>query len=187
MNGSSRRSSLGVNLISVSVGAAFFFVATIIGIWAWMLFFHNWLGYDYVTVSSVLLVVGVVGGVSQTLGNAVRTNFDRSSVLFSLAMLFLLPLATSTGLAIYESVLEVDRYGSNARDLVAIYRAVMIEPIGGLGRALAGLYLPLARAMDALNSNPLLVQIVATLIASGITVSISKMAGRDSTRLAYAS
>lgn len=150
------------------------FVGLLIFVYAWMTIFVHWLGYDYVTTSSVLFVFLVFTNAFWAVVALVRTK-GVGGALPAIVGFFLYPLVFSTALGVYEA--HQAPVLSDAVSAVAWYRGLIAVPVGALQTGIAQLGPVFASALKAIDASPLLTQIVASLSVAAITACITMFTG----------
>jgi len=151
------------NFIAVVIGLT---IGLIVAVFLWMSLLVDWLGYDYVTASSIFFLLGVTG----TAFNTVRSLFvarNGSRAINAFIGFLLYPIMFATTLRTYEAWVQPAM--SDATNVVANYREILAVPVNAIQTAIAGIGPAFGAAVSAVEASPLLTQITAAIAVALIT------------------
>jgi len=166
-----------MQFVAQTVGAFVgLFLGILAAVYVWMGVFVLYLGYDYVTASSILFILAVFGTALQALiVLAVPTDaqFSRGFVAFFGFLLY--PLLLAYAFRLYEmwNAPQI----SSLTNVVELYRSVVSGPVLDLQQAVASMGPSAARAVSIVEASPLYSQIVASLVVA-IIMQILRLATR---------
>ena len=146
------------NFIAFTIGM---FIGLLAMVYLWMSVFVSWLGYDYVQASSIYFVLGVTGIVLNTTVGLFRGGNGANWISAVIGFL-IYPLLFSGVLLLYETWSTPQL--SDATNVVAMYRELMVAPLTWLSSTIAGLGPTAQNVVSTVENSPTLSQIAALAI-----------------------
>lgn len=154
------------------------FLGALIGVYVWMGVFVLWLGYDYVTASSILFVLTVVGTALQTLiVMAVPTEVPVNRGFAAFVGFLLYPLLLAYAFRLYEAWSAPQM--STMINVVELYRSIVSGPLFALQGLVSSIGPNAAHAVAVIDASPLYTQVVASLIVALIMQIVTRIFTRQ--------
>lgn len=150
------------------------FLGLLAVVYLWMAVLVSWLGYDYVTSSSIFFLLSVVGVTIPSLIRLIRN--PARNVAAALVFIGLYPLLFAGALRVYEAWSRPDF--SEAVNVVAFYRGMVSAPLNLLTDSISALGPAAASAVTIIEASPLLTQVTGAVIVSLATWLVTTLARR---------
>lgn len=141
------------------------FLGLLAVVYIWMAILVSWLGYDYVTVSSILFLLSVVGVILQVVARFVIAPREAAFQVFIFIGLY--PLLFSGALRLYEAWQNPEM--SDATNVVEYYRNLVAAPINFVSMNIAEVGPVAAQTVSVIDDSTILSQLIVTIIVASTT------------------
>tara|TARA_R110000868_G_scaffold1383_4_gene10622 strand:- start:8603 stop:9136 length:534 start_codon:yes stop_codon:yes gene_type:complete len=152
------------------------FIGALIVVYTYMFIFVTWLGYDYVTASSIYFALIVFGIALPTIIQMAKNS--RTAVTSGIIGLGIYPLVFAGAMTLYET--WSSPFISDHINIVAAYRSLIAWPLTMLSNAVASLGPMASATVGQIEGSPVLSQLTA-LAGTGLVHQIYQSLTRKKT------